>query len=48
MKLLRAFALIIAIACTAQAGDMQYGFTSPTPDTGTEFLFLIETILSLF
>lgn len=48
MKFLRASLLVIAITCTAQAGDMQYGFTSQTPDTGTEFLFLIENILSLF
>ena len=48
MKILRACALVIAIACTAQAGDMQYPVNSPTPDTGTEFLLLIENILSLF
>ncbi len=40
MKLLRACALVIAIACTAQAGEMQYGFTSPTPDTGLWELIL--------
>jgi hypothetical protein len=38
MKLLRACALVIAIACTAQAGDMQFPVNSPAPDIGTELI----------
>lgn len=32
-KTLRACVLVIAIACTAQAGDMPFGLTSHAPDT---------------
>jgi hypothetical protein len=48
MKLLRACALIIAITCTAQAGDMQYGINGQAPSTGAELLLLLESVLFLF
>jgi hypothetical protein len=47
MRILRACLLIIAIACTAQAGDMQCGFTSQAPDTGADLLLLLESLLYL-
>lgn len=42
MKLLRACALVIAIACTAQAGEMDYGFASHAPDLGTQILLYLS------
>ena len=31
-KMLRAYVLVIAIACSVQAGEMPYGITSHAPD----------------
>ena len=42
MKFLRASLLMMAIACTAQAGEIQFGFASPAPDIGTELLILLS------
>jgi hypothetical protein len=47
-KMLRACALVIAIACTVQAGEMQNGIASQTPDAGTGIWVVIESLLSLF
>jgi hypothetical protein len=44
MKFLRACLLIIAIACTAQAGDMQFGYANPTPDIGTELIVFLSLL----
>ena len=46
MKFLKASLLIIAIACTAQAGEIQFGFAGHA--TGTELLMLLESILFSF
>ena len=46
MKLLRASLLVLAIACTTQAGEIQYDFASH--GTGTDLLLLIESVLFLF
>ena len=35
-KMLRACVLVMFIACTAQAGEMQNGIASQTPDTAGE------------
>jgi hypothetical protein len=50
MRILRACALVIAIACSAQAADgiMQYPVNSPSPSTGTELLLLLESFLFSF
>jgi hypothetical protein len=58
-KMLRACVLVIAIACTAQAGEMQNDIASQPPDTagemqngiasaGTEIVILLGNLLSLF
>ena len=58
-KMLRACVLVIAVACTAQAGEMQNDIASQTPDTageiqndrasvGTEIMILLGNLLSLF
>jgi hypothetical protein len=35
-KVLRACVLVVAIACTVQAGEMQNGLASQTPETAGE------------
>lgn len=47
MKLLKASLLVIAIACIAQAGEMQFPVSGQAPDTGTELLILLKSILFL-
>ena len=47
-KMLRACVLVIAVAFTAQAGEMQNDIASQTPDTGTGVWVVIESLLSLF
>ena len=42
MKLLRACALVVAIACTAQAGEMELGIASQAPDLGTQILAFLN------
>jgi hypothetical protein len=41
-KMLRACVLVIALASIAQAGEMQNGVASQTPDIGTELLILLD------
>jgi hypothetical protein len=41
-KMLRAGVLVIAIACTVQAGEMQNPVSSQAPDIGTELLVLLS------
>jgi hypothetical protein len=50
MKILRACALVIAVACTTQAADgiMQYPVNSQAPSTGADLLLLLESLLYLF
>jgi hypothetical protein len=47
-QMLRACALVLAIASAAQAGEIQYGKTAQLPATGTEILILLENLLFLF
>jgi hypothetical protein len=42
MKFLRTCALVVAIACTAQAGEIQYGVNGTAPDIGTELLVFLS------
>lgn len=48
MKLLRACLLVVAVACTAQAGEIQFDRNSQAPSTGTALLLLLENILFSF
>lgn len=47
-QMLRACAQVFAIACAAQAGEIQYGKTAQLPATGTEILIFLENLLFLF
>jgi hypothetical protein len=44
MKLLKACLLVIAIACTAQAGEIQFPVNVQAPDIGTELVVLLTLL----
>lgn len=47
-KILKACALVMALACIAQAGEIQNDIASQTTDVGAEILVLLGNLLSLF